>query len=338
MKRILKTVALLAVCVYINSCDMPTKQEDKVDQWEPISNTALSNLTIQTIAVTEQSVNTVYVGTFDGVFKSTDTGETWKYVSTGLTSKDITSICIDPQDINIVYCGSWGKGVFATKNGGESWASIWQGNDDPRISQIACTSSNGNSTVFAATENGVFKTSDLSLWEKSFAMGRILSIATSPVDAQTLFIGVRYKGNYRSTDIGESWNDVNTGMHATSDGIAAANSFAFSYNNTNQVVLSTGWVDLFKTLDNGDSWQKFAKKIEHLDIVSVASDKRKPQMLWAATTEQGIYKSEDNGDSWQQFNEGLGSLTMKTISVISGSKSVIYAGTIGGGIYKYVMD
>ena len=338
MKKILNVVLLIVVFIYVNSCDVPTKPEEAKEQWESINNAAMSNLTIQTIAVTDQSVNTVYVGTFDGVYKSTNTGTSWKNVSSGLTSSDITSISIDPQDMNKVYCGSWGKGVFVSENGGEEWRPIWPANRDPRISQITSIPGEGNSTLFAATENGVYKTSDLKSWEQSFAQGRVLSIASSPVDATTLFIGVRYKGNFRTNDKGETWNDVNTGMHATSDGIAAANSIAFNSNNSDQVVISTGWIDLFQTIDNGDTWQKFAKSIEHLDIVCIATDKRKPNMLWAATTEHGVYKSQDSGATWQKFNDGLGSLSMKSIVVISGNKSIVYAGTKSSGIYKYVMD
>lgn len=333
------SMVLLGVILFsLSGCEMPTEPEPDKKSWEAIGSPAMASLTIQAIAVPEQAVNQVYVGTFEGIYKSTDSGNSWKRLTTGLTSQDITSIAVDPLDANRVFCGSWGKGVFVSQDGGETWSSIWQQNHDPRISALTAVNVGGETMLWAATENGVIKTSDFETWQKCFPNGRVLSISAAPNSASTLFIGVRYKGNFRSTDGGETWTKVNQGIYATSEGVAAANSFAFDYANPAQVYISTGWIDLFKTENLGDNWSKFADVLEDKDVVSVASDKRNSKWLWAATAESGVYRSVNGGETWEAFNEGLKSLKMKKICIASGTKSIIYAGTQGKGLFKYVVD
>jgi hypothetical protein len=68
------------------------------------------------------------VGYGDGVYRSTDGGESWKNM--GLKSSEhIAKILIDPRDSNVVYVAAqgplWGpggdRGVFKTTDGGKTW-------------------------------------------------------------------------------------------------------------------------------------------------------------------------------------------------------------------------
>ncbi|NNM32076.1 MAG: glycosyl hydrolase, partial [Gemmatimonadetes bacterium] len=100
------------------------------------------------IAVHQRETDIVWVGTGerasrqssswgDGVYKSTDGGETWEHM--GLAdSKHIGRIAIHPDDPNIVYVAAmghlWGpneeRGLYKTTDGGETWTRILEGDRD----------------------------------------------------------------------------------------------------------------------------------------------------------------------------------------------------------------
>jgi hypothetical protein len=71
----------------------------------------LVNLTVNSLAIDPDDPDILYAGTFGGgVFKSTDGGNSWIAVNTGLTNSYILSLAIDPVNPNILYAGS--AGIF----------------------------------------------------------------------------------------------------------------------------------------------------------------------------------------------------------------------------------
>ena len=100
------------------------------------------------IAVHPQETDVVWVGTGerasrqssswgDGVYKSTDGGETWEHM--GLAdSKHIGRIAVHPTDPDVVYVAAmghlWGpneeRGLYKTTDGGDTWSRILDGDAD----------------------------------------------------------------------------------------------------------------------------------------------------------------------------------------------------------------
>jgi len=63
--------------------------------------------------------NVLYVGAeFDGVFKSTDGGESWGPVSLGLDGVRVTGLVMDPVNPSVLYAGT-SESVYKTSTGGE---------------------------------------------------------------------------------------------------------------------------------------------------------------------------------------------------------------------------
>src|SRR5205807_2661500 len=101
-----------------------------------------TTVSIGDVCVAPSDRNVVWVGTGeanprnsvsygDGVYKSTDSGKTWKQM--GLPkSFQIGRIAIHPRDPNIVYVGALGRlygpnperGLYKTTDGGKSWAKV----------------------------------------------------------------------------------------------------------------------------------------------------------------------------------------------------------------------
>jgi len=62
--------------------------------------------TVQALAVDPSNSETIYAGTWDGVFKSTDAGETWDDMNAGLTSQLVNTLAIDSGNSGIIYAGT----------------------------------------------------------------------------------------------------------------------------------------------------------------------------------------------------------------------------------------
>ena len=105
---------------------------------------------IWSIAVDHSNPNTVYVCTYNGVFKSVDGGVTWNPASEGLTAQYCWGLAIDPHDPSTIYQAS-GEGVFRSTNGGAEW-SPFSGLEEYSVYDLQFSPDGG--TLFAATGGG----------------------------------------------------------------------------------------------------------------------------------------------------------------------------------------
>ena len=138
--------------------------------------------------------NSVSVG--DGIYKSTDGGETW--TNMGLANSErIVRIVVDPSDTNTVYACAPGKlwsdsderGLFKTSDGGKSWTKILKGSN----------LSTGCSMVTMDRQNP--KTLYAGLWD----FRRKGWTFRSGGDGPTAPSG---SGLFKSTDGGNTWNEL----------------------------------------------------------------------------------------------------------------------------------
>ena len=110
--------------------------------WENISDGFFNSAAIGAIAVAESDPNVIYAGTGettiridvsygDGIYKSTDGGDTWTHAGLKET-RHIGKIRIHPQNPDLVYVAALGhafganseRGVFRSKDGGKNWEKV----------------------------------------------------------------------------------------------------------------------------------------------------------------------------------------------------------------------
>jgi photosystem II stability/assembly factor-like uncharacterized protein len=89
----------------------------------------------------------IYVGTTDGIFRSSDRGKTWIGIGQDIVDQAVHSINLVSQN---VFAATEGLGVLRSTNGGEQWEAANDGVKNKYILSIAID----GSRVFAGTTNG----------------------------------------------------------------------------------------------------------------------------------------------------------------------------------------
>ena len=172
----------------------------------------------------------------DGIYKSEDGGKSWKHK--GLkNSEHIGSIVVDPRNSDHIYVAAigplWSKGgdrgVYESKDGGETWNAILTVDEHTGINEIAIDPRNPDVMYASALQrrrhvftyigggpgSGLYKTTDGGAnWKKinkglpKVDLGRI-GLTISPADPEIIYAIVEAAqgkgGFYRSTNRGESW-------------------------------------------------------------------------------------------------------------------------------------
>ncbi|MBN1478931.1 hypothetical protein EH223_14665 [candidate division KSB1 bacterium] len=332
VKRLFKLLLTNAAALLLAQCSSTTAPAPKSSGWLTRNAGLPETLTVTAITNVPET-QTLYIGTHNGIYKSVNNGESWSEINKGLETNDIS--CIAAR-ANIVYAGSWGKGVYRSLNGGEEWQSVWSSDKNPHVNDIFVSPS--HQTVYVATEHGLFKSENGGeTWAHIFQYGKIRTVAVHPRDSTTLYIGARWHGNLRSTDGGVSWHKINNGVHSEGDDVAAANCFVFDLKNPDHLVMSTGWVDLYQSLNGGERWEHVGDQLADLSICALAA-REKSSTMWAVSETDGVFVSHDDCASWHPHNEGLGQAKIKSLHVTRSTNAEVFVGTLGKGIYIYAGD
>ncbi len=78
-----------------------------------------TNRTVNGFAVSPADPRVMYVAMRDGLFKSTDAGETWKPVGPGL--QNLAAVIVNPRKPNEVYASTADGVIFRSSDGGMTW-------------------------------------------------------------------------------------------------------------------------------------------------------------------------------------------------------------------------
>ena len=78
-----------------------------------------TNRTVNGFAVDPTNAKVMYVAMRDGLFKSTDVGETWKPIGKGL--KNLAAVAVNPKRPSEVYVSTMDGKIFRSADGGTTW-------------------------------------------------------------------------------------------------------------------------------------------------------------------------------------------------------------------------
>jgi photosystem II stability/assembly factor-like uncharacterized protein len=294
---------------------------------------------ISAIAIAPANSQTVFAGTANGVYKSTNGGTSWSAVNNGLTSISILSLAIDPANSQTVYAGAASGGVFKTTDGGATWNSVTEniGVTIFTVRSLAIDPTNSQ-TIYAGTESsGVFKsTNGGGSWiaiNGGLTSTSVYALAIDPTNSQTIYAGT-YSGAggiFKSTNGGISWNPVNNGLTSTS-----FRALIIDPINTQTIYAGSYGGGVFKSTTGGTSWGAVSIGLTIPYLYSLAVDPANTQVIYAGTYD-GLFKTSNGGTSWGTVNSGLtgsSSTCVNALAVDHANGQTVYAGTTVTGIFK----
>jgi photosystem II stability/assembly factor-like uncharacterized protein len=150
------------------------KTTDATAKWELVNNGLIPKekldagmaLGVNTLVTDPKLPGTVYAGTTNGLFKTTDAGASWIRIESGLADTYISVLLVDPSNPNIVYAGTR-KGVHKTTDGGAAWKLASEGLTTLNIRAMAMSPIDPH-IVFAGTNgSGLFRSTDsATVWQR----------------------------------------------------------------------------------------------------------------------------------------------------------------------------
>jgi photosystem II stability/assembly factor-like uncharacterized protein len=286
-------------------------------------------------AVNPRDAQVVYAGSGNGVFKSTDAGESWQAVNVGLTERYVFDLAIDQHRPATLYAAT-GDGVFKSQNGGGSWrkTSMPPGVEGRDAAVSLALHPRNPQVIYAGTDDRVYKSGDAGAsWQKVLTARRVYAIVLDPKRPATVYAGSG-GGVFKSTDAGRSWKARNVGLfpNETPDGHSLAEGFvhAIVVNSRHPQTLYLGSQrGVYKSTDGARTWRRIRSAGLGGVVSSLAIDPEKPQTLYAENKVPGLFKTTNGGRRWSRIGPpGSGSVHALTLDPTD--PETIYAGMFDG--------
>ncbi|MGE0590392.1 MAG: WD40/YVTN/BNR-like repeat-containing protein [Cyclobacteriaceae bacterium] len=254
---------------------------------------ALMGGRIADIAVNPKDKSNWYIAVGSGgVWKTTNAGTTWKAVFENQTSYSIGTVAIDPNQPNVVWVGTgenvsgrhvgWGDGIYKSMDAGQTWQRMGLEKSehigkiliDPRNSNVVLVAAEGP-LWSAGGDRGLYRSTDGGkTWKLALKIDESTGVTDIEFDPSnpdvvyaasyqrrrhtwSLLSGGPKSGIYKSTDNGDTWRQVKTGLPSVDIGKIG---LAVTASNPNLVFATIEADDknrgFYRSTDKGESWEK----------------------------------------------------------------------------------
>jgi len=310
------------------------KTTDGGERWRNVSDGFFNTGSVGAIAVAPSDPNVVYVGMGehpvrgvttshgDGVYRSTDAGETWTHLGLEGT-RHISRIRVHPDDPDRVWVAAQGavygpseeRGVYRSRDGGGSWEKVLYVGETAGASDLALDPTNPRILYAAFWDHlrepwrvrsggpgsGLWKSTDGGeTWEPideglPDLMGKT-SVDVSPADPDRLYAIVEAEpdqgGLYRSDDGGRSWRQTSDARVIQARSWYYMEVFAHPTDPNTVVVLNAPFN---LSVDGGRTFTQV--EVGHGDTHDLWINPREPERMILAD-DGGAEITANGGESW----------------------------------------
>ncbi len=279
---------------------MPVTDFDGAAVWSLAGPTNIEGR-ITSIAIHPSNPQIIYIGTANGgVWKSTNSCQTWTSVFDNQNTSSIGVVAIDPTNGNTIFCGTGeanssrsyypGTGMYKSTNGGTTWTYIGLNN----------TYSFGNISINPLNTQEIYAAALGSTRRKNIE-----------------------RGIYKTTNGGVSWNQVlyvadSVGaIDVVVDPSAPSRIFAAMWERQRRedyIKYGGPMSALYLSTNSGSTWNVvnggFPSNASDLGRISIDIAASNPQIVYALTAyangnSRALYKSTNGGTSWTLFNSSV---------------------------------
>ena len=288
---------------------------------------------IDDFAVVETNPFIIYAGTASGgLWKTTNNGVTWEPVFDKQSTSSIGDVAIAPSNSDIVWVGtgeannrqssSWGDGVYKSGDGGKTWKNMGL-KETHHIGRIVVHPSLPDVVYVAALgrlwgphpDRGLFKTSDGGkAWTKCLYINEdtgVSDVAMDPGNPNVLYAAAYQRrrtpwgfsgggpggGLYKTTDGGETWSHLGSGLPKGVVGRIAVDIYVMDPNVVYALIEHRDG-GVFRSEDKGMTWKKLSDTNPRPVFYSqIRIDPNNDQRIWVLGDE--MFFSEDGGKSFR---------------------------------------
>jgi photosystem II stability/assembly factor-like uncharacterized protein len=288
---------------------------------------------IFTLSIDPVNPSTIYAGTErGGVFKSTDSGSTWRAINNGLPSINpfvVSSLVVDPKTSGTLYVASV-DGVFKSTDGGTNWGVAISGLTDTNVTVLAIDPII-TSTLYVGTGSGVvFKSVDKAGTWSPLGLNNtsIAALAIDPVTSTTIY-AAGSGGVFSSSDGGAHWSTANTGLPNV-----GANALVIDPSSPNVLYAGTPFGGVFKSANGGGNWAPANAGLTNNGTFALAIDSLVPTILYTSNND-GVFKTTNGGQTWTLISSSQGNtFFIRAFAVDRQNEGILYAGAFGQGVFK----
>jgi photosystem II stability/assembly factor-like uncharacterized protein len=256
------------------------RSDDNGHTWQLVSSGP--GPALNALAVNPVSDAVIYAGTVggpaattDSLWRSDDGGQTWHRFTMILPANPygelpaVNALAVDPYQSGVLYVGTDGHGVYRINDDdGRNGYKLVGGLSlyDAHVNSVVV---GPDSRLYALTSDGLFVT-DGDTWQKLSLPELAVSLAVAPDDPQTLYAGCVSTGIYRTTDGGQTWEPISSGLEVTPGAALRVTALAVDERDPNHVAVATAYGvggqlvpwGIYESRDAGRSWTKLAEADE----------------------------------------------------------------------------
>ena len=321
------------------------KSTDSGLSWFPITDQEPS-LAMGAIEIDPNNTNIIYAGTGEatysgvsyygsGLLKSTDAGQTWTQITSGLpTSTYFSRIKIRPNNSTQLLAALGNSGLYRSTNSGISWTQIISGKiDDVTFSPTGDTAFalGGNAGLQRSINGGA----SFSAFGSGLSTGTRAHFDLAKSNPAYMYAVIYNSGVtiYKSTNFGAVWNSLTTSSEFQNMAGQGWYDLYVRVNPKNHLKVYVGVVDLYRTTDGTNFinvTNGYAGGNVHVDQHYLFFHPTQENTYFVCN-DGGVWRTANNGDTFINMNQNLTLTQFYRIAASPFNPSRILGGTQDNG-------